>query len=94
MLAAIYEGGTELVIKEWPKPEISKKNDVLLKVTGCGICGTDMHILNPSVGQPSAKNIVLGHEFVGDIVAMGSDVSGFNIGNSVLVNSRSGCGRC
>jgi threonine dehydrogenase-like Zn-dependent dehydrogenase len=94
MLAAIFTGNPNLEVKEWPNPTIKKDTDVLIKVTGCGICGTDMHILDPSFGQSAARNIVLGHEFVGEVLEWGGAVSGFEKGQSVLVNAHPGCGRC
>ncbi len=45
MLAAVFEGNGQLVLKDRPKPVLQNDNDALIKVTGVGICGTDLHIL-------------------------------------------------
>ena len=47
MLAAVFEGNGRLVLKDRPKPELKNDTDALIKVTGVGICGTDLHINSP-----------------------------------------------
>ncbi|MCP4178895.1 MAG: alcohol dehydrogenase catalytic domain-containing protein [bacterium] len=82
----------ELKICTTPKPKLSKKNNILIKVRYCGICGTDIHIVNKEF---SAKNgIILGHEFTGDIIKIGEDVTTVNVGDRVVVNPNEGCGKC
>jgi len=45
MLGAVFEDDGQLVLRDWPRPELKKDTDALIKVTGVGICGTDLHIL-------------------------------------------------
>ncbi len=94
MLGAVFEGEGRLVLKEVPKPSIEKPTDVLLKVTGVGICGTDLHILQVPPAHPATKGIVLGHEFTGIIEEVGSEVWEFKPGDHVIVDPHPGCGTC
>lgn len=76
-------------------PEIGH-NDVLIKITKTAICGTDIHIYNWD--EWSQKTIpvpmITGHEFVGKIVAIGSEVTGFKIGDRVSGEGHISCGFC
>ena len=60
--AVLAEVGT-LAIDERPEP--SRRDEVLLEVEACGICGTDLHILSTPPSDPAHVGVVLGHEFVG-----------------------------
>jgi threonine dehydrogenase-like Zn-dependent dehydrogenase len=94
MLGAVFEGNGKLVLKDRPKPELKKDTDALIKVTGVGICGTDLHILQVPPAHPAKQNIILGHEFTGEIVEVGSQVPGFAPGDAVLIDPHPGCGLC
>jgi threonine 3-dehydrogenase len=71
-------------------------NDVLIRVTHTGICGTDLHIYewDQWAQQTIPVPMVIGHEFVGEIVAVGSNVSDFHIGEVVSGEGHVVCGRC
>jgi threonine dehydrogenase-like Zn-dependent dehydrogenase len=94
MLAAVFEGEGRLTLKERPVPKIKSDDEVLLKVTGVGICGTDLHILQVPPAHPATVGCILGHEFTGEVVEIGSEVRGLEIGNTVLVDPHPGCGVC
>lgn len=94
MLGAVFEGNGKLVLKDRPKPELKKDTDALIKVTGVGICGTDLHILQVPPAHPAKLNITLGHEFTGEIVEVGSRVPDFAPGDAVLIDPHPGCGLC
>jgi len=94
MVAAVFEGNGKLVLKERPRPELTKERNVLLKVTGVGICGTDLHILQVPPAHPAAKGIILGHEFTGEVAEVGTGVADFTVGDRVLVDPHPGCGLC
>ena len=89
------EAGPGLTLLDVPEPEIGI-NDVLVRVRKTGICGTDLHI--ESWDPWAAKNIkaplVVGHEFVGDIVRVGSNVADFGVGDLVSGEGHVVCGRC
>lgn len=84
-----------LWMQEVPVPEIGI-NDVLIKVSKTSICGTDVHIYNWD--QWAQKTIrpplVIGHEFVGEIVEMGSNVHDFKVGDRVNAEGHVVCGHC
>ena len=86
MRAAMLEGKRKVVIRDVPDPVLDK-DEVLIKVKYCGICGSDLHI------YVDGLNLSLGHEWSGDIVEMGPDVKGWEIGDPVVVEF-SGCGEC
>jgi threonine 3-dehydrogenase len=96
MLALVKpDAGPGLRLQEVPTPEIGI-NDVLIRVHKTGICGTDLHIA--AWDNWAAKTIkapmVIGHEFVGEIVDVGSNVSDFHAGDLVSGEGHVTCGRC
>ncbi|HEX4518061.1 MAG TPA: L-threonine 3-dehydrogenase [Gaiellaceae bacterium] len=89
------EAAEGLRLEDVPEPEIGI-NDVLIRVHKTGICGTDLHIYEWD--DWAAKTIpvpmVVGHEFVGEVVAFGSNVSDFAVGDLVSGEGHVVCGRC
>ena len=84
-----------LWLEDVPEPTIGI-NDVLIRVLKTGICGTDVHIWNWDAWAQSTIKVptVLGHEIVGEIVEVGSNVSDFFVGDKVSVEGHLVCGRC
>ncbi|HET9248365.1 MAG TPA: L-threonine 3-dehydrogenase, partial [Actinomycetota bacterium] len=84
-----------LVMTDVPEPEIGI-NDVLIRVDRTGICGTDLHIFdwNQWAQETVPVPLVIGHEFVGEIVEVGSNVSDFHPGDVVSGEGHVVCGRC
>ena len=84
-----------LWLADVPEPEIGI-NDVLIRVRKTGICGTDLHIYNWDAwaAQTIPVPMVVGHEFVGEVVAFGSNVSDFEVGDLVSGEGHVVCGRC
>jgi threonine 3-dehydrogenase len=84
-----------LWLEEIPEPTIGI-NDVLIRVTHTGICGTDFHIYQWDEWARSTIPVpmAIGHEFVGEIVAVGSNVSDFHPGEVVSGEGHVVCGRC
>jgi len=84
-----------LWLQEVPVPEIGI-NDVLIKVLRTGICGTDLHIYNWDAWAQKTIPVplVIGHEFVGEIVEVGSNVQDFRPGDIVSGEGHVVCGRC
>jgi threonine 3-dehydrogenase len=96
MLALVKTApGPGLQLREVPVPEIGI-NDVLVKVHRTGICGTDLHIASwdPWAAKTIVPPLVVGHEFVGEIVAVGSNVADFGPGDLVSGEGHVVCGRC
>ena len=84
-----------LWLQDVPEPEIGI-NDVLIRVDRTGICGTDLHISNWDAWAQKTipVGLVIGHEFVGDVVAVGENVTGFAPGDLVSGEGHLVCGRC
>jgi threonine 3-dehydrogenase len=80
-----------LWLQDVPEPDVGI-NDVLIKVRKTGICGTDLHIY--TWDEWARKTMVVGHEFVGEVVDVGSNVSGFHPGEIVSAEGHVICGRC
>ena len=96
MLALVKEGrGPGLSLRRVPRPQIGI-NDVLVRVRKTGICGTDLHIdsWDAWAARTIRPPLVVGHEFVGDVVEVGSNVSDFHPGELVSGEGHLTCGRC
>ena len=94
MRAAVFESVGVLTVAEVPEPVITNPGDVKVRVLACGICGTDLHILHNPPHHPATLGVTLGHEFVGDVVDVGSDVSSVSPGDRVVVRPMVTCGTC
>lgn len=90
---------------EWNKPKLVEYDrktinatDVVLENICCGLCGTDVHTVRENWGPYERPDLVVGHEIVGKVIAVGSDVSEFKIGDRVGIgacsNSCTKCSRC
>ena len=96
MLALVKtEPGPGLVLQTVPDPSVGI-NDVLIRVRKTGICGTDLHIdsWDPWAAKTIHPPLVVGHEFVGEIVETGANVSDFHPGDIVSGEGHVTCGRC
>ncbi len=84
-----------LWLEDVPEPEIGI-NDVLIKVHKTGICGTDLHIYNWDTWAQKTIPVpmVVGHEFVGEVIDVGSNVTDFHAGEIVGAEGHVVCGRC
>lgn len=82
-----------LEVESVETPSSIAAGDLLVRVTACGICGTDVHILNGESYRPSLP-FILGHEPVGTVVALGADVDPKWLGRRVTITLFSGCGAC
>ncbi len=87
--------GPGLELREVPIPAIGI-NDVLIRVRRTGICGTDLHIdaWDAWAAKTIVPPLVVGHEFVGEIVEIGSNVADFGVGDLVSGEGHVVCGRC
>lgn len=94
MLAAVFEDEGRLAVCEIPKPQLKTPQDVILKVEICGVCGTDLRILAVPPIMQAKKGIVLGHEYIGQVVEVGEAVRQFQPGDRVAVIPDIPCGYC
>ncbi|MBI5305668.1 MAG: alcohol dehydrogenase catalytic domain-containing protein [Chloroflexi bacterium] len=94
MRAAVLYGQNDLRVQDYPVP-IPGPLEVLLKVYACAICGTDPRLIghgwNP---MPNYGIFIPGHEYSGQIVAVGEGVTQFQAGDRVAIESHKGCGHC
>jgi 2-desacetyl-2-hydroxyethyl bacteriochlorophyllide A dehydrogenase len=82
----------QLSIEEAPRPRLERPDDVIIKVEACGICGTDLHIMEGHSYRPDLP-FVLGHEPAGTVVEAGRAASEW-LGKRVVITLFTGCGHC
>ncbi|CAM1501188.1 Fc.00g103500.m01.CDS01 [Cosmosporella sp. VM-42] len=93
MKALAWMGKNKVKIVDAPKPKIIEGRDVILKVTGSTVCGSDLHLLHGTVIQLSEGDI-LGHEFCGVVDQVGPDVSKVEVGKRYVASFQIACGDC
>ncbi len=92
MKALVWENN-KIELKEKNLPKIIHPRDAIVKVKLSSICTSDLHIIKGFV--PKAKpGVILGHEFVGEIVEIGSEIKNLKIGDRVSANCETFCGEC
>jgi len=90
MRAAVVRGRDLIVAEDWPRPTLGP-GELLLRLRGCGLCGSDVAKL--ATTTPHAP-VVLGHEVVGDVVAVSDGVRQFAVGDRVVTAHHVPCGHC
>jgi len=93
MRALTWQGIEKVSVDEVPDPRIIDDTDAIVRVTSTAICGSDLHlykVLAPYLTQGD----VLGHEFMGEVVEVGSGVSRVSVGDRVVVPFNISCGHC
>lgn len=93
MKAVCWHGTTDVRFDTVPDPKILNPRDAILKVTSATICGSDLHIYDGYI-PTMQKGDIIGHEFMGEIVEIGSKVELLKKGDRVVVSSIIGCGQC
>ncbi len=93
MKALIWKSGGEIEIVEKPFPSIVEPTDAIVRVTMSSICTSDLHIIHGYVPK-AVPETVLGHEFVGEVVSVGSNVKKLAVGDRVSANCETFCGEC
>ncbi len=104
MRAAVYHGRRDVRVQEWPDPPPPGERDVQIEVSRASICGTDVdeYLTGPHLVPLGAAHhasghagpLVLGHEMVGRVVALGAGVDRFAVGDRVVPGSGVSCGGC
>src|SRR5947208_5477971 len=93
MEAVCWEGKKNVEVLKVPDPSIINPRDAILKVTTTAICGSDLHLYDGFI--PSMmKGDILGHEFMGEVVELGSEVKNLQVGDRVVVPFPIACGNC
>ncbi|MHC5373021.1 zinc-dependent alcohol dehydrogenase family protein [Enterococcus sp. LJL120] len=94
MKALVLTAKENMSLQELPTPTITDQ-EVLLKVKYCGVCGTDVHIFHGEPGSAEVTPpIVLGHEFSGEVIEVGAEVTTLAVGDHVAVDPNIYCGKC
>src|ERR1035441_4820633 len=90
MRAAVYRGKGRVIVEDVPVPQI-EAGEVLIRVAACGICGTDLKKIE--YGFVAAPQI-FGHEVSGTVVAVGSGITKWKLGDRVMSFHHVPCGAC
>jgi threonine dehydrogenase-like Zn-dependent dehydrogenase len=93
MLAMNYRGPFRVRAEQKPMPEILHPEDAIVKVTRSCICGSDLHLYHGLVPDTRVGS-TFGHEFIGEVVEIGSEVHKLKVGDTVMVPFNISCGHC
>jgi L-iditol 2-dehydrogenase len=94
MRAAVLQGKGDLRVQDWPVPQPGPF-EVLIKVMACAICGSDPTVVYKGwLALPPYGTFIPGHEYSGQIVAIGPNVTDFQVGDRVAIETHKGCGYC
>ncbi len=93
MRALVWHGKKDIRCDNVPDPRIEEPKDAILKVTSCAICGSDLHLFDGFMPGMQHGDI-MGHEFMGEVVEVGSDVRRLKVGDRVVVPFTITCGEC
>ncbi|KAJ5145874.1 Alcohol dehydrogenase superfamily zinc-type [Penicillium bovifimosum] len=91
--ATTWQGKNAVKVVEMPKPRVVDPGDVIVKVTGSTICGSDLHLYHGVIPQLQ-KGDVLGHECCGIVDSVGPDAKNVKVGERVVVSFPIACGSC
>jgi threonine dehydrogenase-like Zn-dependent dehydrogenase len=93
MRAAVWHGKRDVRVEKVPDPSVVNPRDAIVRVTMSAICGSDLHLWNGFVPGMQPGDVI-GHEFMGEVVDIGSQVESLQIGDRVVVLCAIACGRC
>jgi threonine dehydrogenase-like Zn-dependent dehydrogenase len=93
MKAVCWHGAKDVRVETVPDPKIVNPRDAIVKITSTAICGSDLHIYDGFI-PTMQKGDILGHEFMGEVVEVGSAVKNVNKGDRVVVPFTISCGNC
>lgn len=94
MQAIVFKETGKWVKENRSVPQITSDDGILVKVLAASICGTDLHILSVPPGYEATPDIILGHEFVGEVIEVGSKVKTFAVGDRLICDNNLQCGVC
>ena len=92
MQAVTFQAPGEVRVEERPEPELLAPDDAIVQVEATGVCGSDLHIYHGRV--KIEPGFVIGHEFVGEVIAAGDAVTKVDVGDRVLGCFHTACGSC
>jgi threonine dehydrogenase-like Zn-dependent dehydrogenase len=93
MQSVCWYGTGDIRVEKTPEPKLLNKHDSIIKTTLTAICGSDLHLYNGYI-PGMQKGDILGHEFMGEVVEVGTDVRNLKKGDRVVVPFTISCGGC
>jgi len=93
MKALCWHGKGDIRCDTVPDPKLEGPRDAIIKVTSCAICGSDLHLLDGYMPSMQSGD-VLGHETMGEVVEVGSQVTNLKVGDRVVIPFNIACGEC
>src|SRR3954466_7900615 len=93
MKAVVYHGRYSVRVDDVPDPRIEEPRDAIVKVTSTAICGSDLHLYDGYIPEMH-KGDILGHEFMGEVMEVGSGNKKLKVGDRVVVLFNICCGEC
>jgi threonine dehydrogenase-like Zn-dependent dehydrogenase len=93
MRANVWSGRNTVQVENVPDPQIMNSRDAIVRITSTAICGSDLHLYDGYI-PTMEKGDILGHEFMGEVVEVGSGVSNLSVGDRVVVPFPISCGTC
>src|SRR5204863_1034036 len=93
MRATVWSGRNTVQVENVPDPTILNARDAIVKISSTAICGSDLHLYDGYVPSMMSGDI-LGHEFMGQVVEVGSEVRTLKVGDRVVVPFPISCGNC
>src|SRR5437588_7878245 len=93
MKAVCWQGKEKVTVETVPDPKILNPHDIVVRVTTTAICGSDLHLYDGFIPTMQSGD-VLGHEFMGEVVEIGTEVKNLAKGDWVVVPFAIACGRC
>ncbi|MEC2071781.1 alcohol dehydrogenase catalytic domain-containing protein [Alkalihalophilus marmarensis] len=92
MKAVTFQGKDKIEVKEMEAPSIQTADDMVIRITASGICGSDLHLYK--TGIPLEEDYIIGHEPMGIVEEVGANVKSLKKGDRVVVPFNIGCGTC
>lgn len=93
MLAVTFQEPGQIALEEKPEPELRGREDAIVRIDACGICGSDLHVYH-ATHRAVEQGFTMGHEYVGTVLTVGDAVQGVAEGDRVLGSFFAACGRC
>ncbi|KAH8799396.1 S-glutathione dehydrogenase [Xylogone sp. PMI_703] len=93
MQAVVFKGKLKVAVEERPLPRLQDPKDIIVKIRYTALCGSELHVYRGDL--PSGRSdFIMGHEFTGEVVETGSDVTQFQKGDYVVTPFTTNCGEC
>src|SRR5437764_5699679 len=93
MKAVTWHGKRDVRVEQVPDPAIQEPNDIIIRVTSSGICGSDLHLYEV-LGPFMTEGDILGHEPIGTVVEVGPAITNVRVGDRVVIPFNIACGHC